>query len=160
NHDEPRLASRVGPDQARAAILLLLTLRGTPTLYYGDELGITDVAIPPAAARDPWGKLTPGLGRDPERTPMPWSDAANGGFCAADAQPWLPLGDDYAIRNVQSQRADPRSMLALVRALLALRRAEPALRTGAYASLDAPDDCFVFARDELRIAINFAAQAR
>jgi alpha-glucosidase len=160
NHDESRLASRVGTDQARAALLLLLTLRGTPTLYYGDELGMTDVPIPPVAARDPWGRLTPGFGRDPSRTPMPWSGAVNAGFCAATARPWLPLGDDHATRNVEVQRADPRSTLALVRALLLLRRAEPALQRGSYSSLDAADDCLVFARDELRIAINFAGEPR
>ena len=70
NHDEPRIATRVGPEQARVAMLLLLTLRGTPTLYYGDEIGMHDVEIPPEYIQDPSEKSQPGrgLGRDPERT--------------------------------------------------------------------------------------------
>ena len=77
NHDRSRLASRLGEDQARVAAMLLLTLRGTPTLYQGDELGLTDVSIPPDRVRDPWELNVPGLGlgRDPARTPMLWSGA-------------------------------------------------------------------------------------
>ena len=75
NHDRPRLASRLGPAQALVAAVLLLTLRGTPTLYYGDELGLRDVAVPPEHVQDPWEKRVPGqgLGRDPVRAPMPWT---------------------------------------------------------------------------------------
>ncbi len=74
NHDRHRIASRIGPEQARVAAMLLLTLRGTPTVYYGDEIGMHDVPIPPEAAQDPWELNVPGLGlgRDPERTPMQW----------------------------------------------------------------------------------------
>ena len=82
NHDRPRVAARRGQAQARVAAMLLLTLRGTPTLYYGDELGLSDVAIPSAQVRDPRGLREPGLalGRDPVRTPMPWDGSENAGF--------------------------------------------------------------------------------
>ena len=106
NHDQPRVASRVGPGQARAAAMLLLTLRGTPTLYYGDEIGMEDVPVPPERVVDPDG-------RDPERSPMRWTGEPGAGF--SDAEPWLPLGDTDV--NVEAQEADPRSMLALHREL-------------------------------------------
>jgi alpha-glucosidase len=136
NHDRPRVASRVGPAQARVAAMLLLTLRGTPTMYYGDELGMTDVPMAPADVQDPWEKNVPGLGlgRDPERTPMQWSSAAHAGF--STARPWLPVADDFRSVNVDSERNDPRSMLSLCRALIALRRQRPALTLGGYAPLD------------------------
>ena len=166
NHDEPRVASRLGsPAQARLAMLLLLTLRGTPTLYYGDELGMQDVPIPPEREQDPYGKNVPGLGlgRDPCRTPMPWEGTANAGFCPPDATPWLPLGDDVDEVNVEAQLADPRSMLSLTRRLLALRRASRALSAGRYRPLDdadVPDDCFVYLREadseRVLVALNFA----
>ena len=112
NHDRSRVASRVGAAQARVAAMLLFTLRGTPTLYYGDELGMTDVEIPPERVQDPWEEA----GRDPVRTPMPWS--ADGGFTSGE--PWLPMGDPAI--NAAAQRDDPRSMLTLHRELIALRR--------------------------------------
>jgi len=87
NHDRPRIGSRVGPAQARLAAMLLLTLRGTPTLYYGDEIGMHDVEIPPEKVQDPFEKNVPGrgLGRDPQRTPMQWSAAKHAGF--SDGEP-------------------------------------------------------------------------
>ena len=151
NHDQPRIASRVGPAQARVAAMLLLTLRGTPTLYYGDELGLENVPIPPDRERDPFGMNMPGTGqgRDPERTPMPWDGASrNAGFTAAGVEPWLPLNDDWRERNVEAQRADPGSMLALVEALLRLRRAEPALSLGDWRTLSVGDDVLVYRRRE------------
>jgi alpha-glucosidase len=165
NHDESRIASRIGPERARVAMMLLLTLRGAPTLYYGDELGMLDVPIPPGRERDPWGLREPGLGRDPARTPMPWSDAPNAGFCPPNAEPWLPVGDDHRTVNVEAQGRDPRSMLALTRALLALRRASPALFVGAYQSVDgAPEDCFVYERragdERYLVALNFSGDER
>ena len=170
NHDESRVATRLGsPAQARLAMLLLLTLRGTPTLYYGDELGMQDVPIPPEQAQDPWGKNVPGLGlgRDPARTPMPWDRSSNAGFCPPEVTPWLPLGDDADEVNVAAQVADPRSMLSLTRRLLALRRASPALSVGRYRPLDgvdAPDDCFVFLREadseRVLVALNFGEEER
>ena len=91
NHDRSRVASRVGPAQARVAAMLLLTLRGTPTIYQGEEIGMEDVPIPTQAVHDPWEKNVPGLGlgRDPERTPMQWDDSEKAGFTSGE--PWLPL---------------------------------------------------------------------
>ena len=111
NHDRPRIVSRVGSKQARVAAMLLLTLRGTPTLYYGDEIGMHDVEIPPEKVQDPFEKNVPGrgLGRDPQRTPMQWSAAKNAGFTAG--KPWLPIAEDYAQNNVEAERDDPFSIL-------------------------------------------------
>jgi alpha-glucosidase len=137
NHDKSRVASRVGAAQARVAAMMLLTLRGTPTLYYGDEIGMRDVPIAAERVRDPFERNVPGLGlgRDPERTPMQWSAARHAGFTSGE--PWLPLAADAAAVNVEAQRADPRSLLTLHRRLLALRRAEPALQHGPFAPLRA-----------------------
>jgi len=149
NHDEPRIATRVGREQARVAMMLLLTLRGTPTLYNGDELGMIDVPIPPEKVQDPWGKNVPGfnLGRDPQRTPVQWSAEPNAGFCPPGVEPWLPVAKDHREVNVVVESRDPRSHLALTRALLALRRATPALHAGSHESIPGvPDDCFVYLR--------------
>ncbi len=131
NHDRPRIAARVGEAQARVAAMLLLTLRGTPTIYQGDELGIGNVAIAPALVRDPRELREPGLGlgRDPARTPMAWDRSSNAGFSTAD--PWLPLHPDWRARNVAAQADDAGSMLRLYRRLLELRREQPALSRGA-----------------------------
>ena len=147
NHDRSRIASRIGAAQARVAAVLLCTLRGTPTLYYGDELGMPDVPIPPEAVRDPYEKNVPGLGlgRDPARTPMLWSSGPGAGFSAAT--PWLPLSSDHAQRNVEVQRDDPASMLGLYRALLSLRRARPSLSLGSYAELDTGARVLGYARE-------------
>ena len=132
NHDQPRLASRVGAGQARAAAMLLLTLRGTPTLYYGDELGMEDVPIAPDQVQDPAEKNEPGKGRgrDPERSPMLWVDAPHAGFTSPEATPWLPLQGDWPTINAKVQSGQERSMLNLYRRLLALRRQHPALQGG------------------------------
>src|SRR5690606_18916794 len=118
NHDQHRIATRVGLAQARVAAMLLLTLRGTPTLYYGDEIGMRDVPIPPEMVHDPLERNIPGkgLGRDPERTPMQWSPEPNAGFTTGT--PWLPIAEDYRSVNVEVQRSDPRSMLNLYRRLI------------------------------------------
>ena len=107
NHDRSRLSTRIGGGQARVAAMLLLTLRGTPTLYQGDEIGMRDVSIPPNRVQDPWEKNVPGLGlgRDPERTPMQWSDAEHAGFSSVD--PWLPVSTDFATVNVERFGAQP-----------------------------------------------------
>ena len=138
NHDQPRVASRAGAERARVAMLLLLTLRGAPTLYYGDELGMLDGAIPPERVQDPWERRVPGLGRDRARTPMRWEPGAGGGFCPPGVEPWLPMDDGGSGLDVASQRADPRSMLNLTREILQLRRSHEALASGAYRSLPAP----------------------
>ena len=147
NHDNPRIASRVGVDQARVAAMLLLTLRGTPTLYYGDELGMIKVPIPADRVQDPFEKNVPGLGlgRDPCRTPMQWDAGANAGF--STAEPWLPVSDNYSVVNVQSEEADPQSILTLYRRLLALRRAHPALAVGTYESVTTTGQLLAFTRE-------------
>jgi len=147
NHDRHRVATRVGAAQARVAAVLLLTLRGTPTLYYGDEIGMTDVPIPPDQVQDPWEKNLPGrgLGRDPERTPMQWSAAPNAGFTTGT--PWLPIAADFGGNNVAAQRGDPESMLSLYRRLLALRRGEAALSVGSYTPVDTQGDVLAYRRD-------------
>jgi alpha-glucosidase len=139
NHDRPRLASRLGPRQARAAAVLLLTLRGTPTLYYGDELGMQDVPVAPELVQDPWERNVPGqgLGRDPIRTPMRWEAGPNAGFAPAGVRPWLPVGEGAGEGSVAVARSDPGSILSLYRRLLALRRAEPALAEGSYRTVAA-----------------------
>ena len=132
NHDQHRLATRLGEMQTRVAALLLLTLRGTPTLYYGDEIGMADVPIPKEAVQDPWEKRVPGqgLGRDPERTPMQWEATRGAGF--STVAPWLPLSAAYEQQNVETQQKTPGSLLLLYRALLQLRRSEPALSQADY----------------------------
>ncbi|HEU0300620.1 MAG TPA: DUF3459 domain-containing protein, partial [Longimicrobium sp.] len=130
--------------------------------YYGDEIGMRDVPVPPERVQDPWEKNLPGrgLGRDPERTPMQWSAEPNAGFTTGD--PWLPVADDFAGVNVQAQRADPGSMLALHRALLALRRREPALSLGGWAPVDADGDVLAYLRthgaSRFLVALNLGAE--
>nr|WP_038282908.1 alpha-amylase family glycosyl hydrolase [Pacificimonas flava] len=156
SHDAPRIAGRIGERQARVAMMLLLTLRGTPTLYQGDELAIGEVPIPPERIRDPQHHRQPHLdiGRDRSRTPMPWDGSQpHAGF--SSTEPWLPLNPDWPTRNVAAQEQDPASMLALTRALLAMRRAEPALAVGGMRLLDAPDGVLAYEREhgERRLTI-------
>jgi alpha-glucosidase len=167
NHDEHRLASRFGKAQARVAAMLLLTLRGTPTLYYGDEIGMADVEIPPEKEQDPWGKQMPGLGlgRDPERTPMQWNSGPNAGFAAGHVEPWLPLAPDCEAVNVEAQKDDPTSTLSLYRRLIWTRKESPALHSGSYRALDdAPAGCFVYLREHagqrMLVALNFSGDER
>ncbi len=164
NHDAPRALSRWVAPAARAAfarmkMLLLLTLRGNAILYYGEELGLTQVEIPFERLQDPeaianW-PLT--LSRDGARTPMPWQgDAPAAGF--SRGEPWLPLGADHAALAVDRQTADPDSLLAWTRRLIALRHAHPALTAGSMRVLVAEGDLLVFARsgegETLRCAFN------
>ncbi len=151
NHDQSRLATRIGPQQARAAAMLLLTLRGTPTLYYGDELGMEDVPIAPDQVKDPAEKNEPGKGRgrDPERSPMLWLDTANAGFTSPAATPWLPLQHDWQTENAAAQSQRPRSILTLYRKLLALRRAEPALNSGGISDIASEGNILRFVRTNL-----------
>ena len=159
NHDRPRIAAKRGEAQARVAAMLLLTLRGTPTLYYGDELGLSDVTIPTAEIRDPRELREPGLGlgRDPVRTPMPWDTSAHAGFTTFG--PWLPLHADRQTRNVARMTLEPHSILTLYRRLLAVRRAHPALSIGEFSLLDVQDDVLAYERrhgtERLIVALNF-----
>jgi len=146
SHDARRIAGRVGERQARVAAMLVLTLRGTPTLYQGDEIGIGHVDIPAERIRDPQHHRQPGLGigRDPSRTPMAWDAGPQAGF--STAEPWLPLHADWPTRNVAAQECDPRSMLHLYRALLALRRAHDALSVGSWHPVEAPEQVLAYER--------------
>jgi len=161
NHDRPRVASRVGEAQARVAAMLLLTLRGTPTLYYGDEIGLPQVAIPPQRVRDPFEKNVPGLGlgRDGCRTPMQWDASRFAGF--SNAEPWLPLTDDAAQRNVANERSDPGSLYNLYRRLIALHRAHRPLAIGSYRPVAAEGDVLAYMREQdgerFFVALNFGA---
>jgi alpha-glucosidase len=161
NHDNPRIAARVGTLQARVAAMLLLTLRGTPTMYYGDELGMTAVPIPADRVQDPYEKNVPGLGvgRDPSRTPMQWDGSRNAGFSVSE--PWLPLAGDHAVVNVQALDADPTSILTLYRRLLSLRRGHAALSTGSYEAVAMTGDLLAYVRraagEEFLVALNLGS---
>src|SRR5436190_18713789 len=159
NHDWPRIAGRIGRDQARVAAMLLLTLRGTPTMYYGDEIAMAQVPIPPRRIRDPFQKNVPHLnvGRDGSRTPMQWDPGHNAGFSCAE--PWLPLAADFQQINVGCERADRASIYNLYRALLALRRERRALARGSCHLCAAHGQVLMFAREcereSLLVALNF-----
>ena len=163
NHDKPRIAARVGPAQARVAAMLLLTLRGTPTLYQGDELGLTGEPIPADRVRDPQARREPGVAfnRDEVRQPMPWDGSPQAGF--STGEPWLPLNADWPTRNVAAEAADPASMLTLHRRLLALRRAHPALALGEVTVLAREGDVLAYERrhgdDRLLVALNLGHEA-
>jgi len=164
SHDAPRIAARVGEAQARVAAMLLLTLRGTPTLYQGDEIGIAEVVIPPDRVRDPQDLRQPGLGigRDPSRTPIPWDASAYAGF--STVEPWLPLNEDWQVRNIATQLRDASSLLSLYRSLLALRRSHAAIAIGDFTFIDSADDVLSYVRrhaDEyLLIALNLSDQTQ
>jgi alpha-glucosidase len=149
NHDQPRFASaeRAGRDQARAGMLMLLTLRGTPTIYYGEEIGMVDVPVATEDARDPLERREPGRGRDPERSPMQWDSSPNAGFTAPDATPWLPLAPDAGTVNVAGQSEDPGSLLTLTHDLIRLRREHPVLHLGDFEHFGpTPEGVFAFRR--------------
>jgi len=167
NHDRTRLATRFGGEaQARVAAMLLLTLRGTPTIYYGEEIGMEDVPIPPEKIQDPQGiNLGPERTRDVCRTPMQWDAGLNAGFSPPGVETWLPLAADYATRNVAALAADPTSICTLYTRLLHLRRVTPALYGGSYCPLDVGyDDVYVYVREDdaqrYLVALNFAAEPR
>jgi len=160
NHDAGRFPTRWARDDpraARAALVMLLCLRGTTFLYYGDELAMPNVPSDPATALDPVARRTgdPDDNRDVCRTPMPWTDEPGRGFTTPDATPWLAFGDPAI--NVAAQRADPASTLHLVRDLIALRRTHTDLTAGAYATLPAPAGAWAWQRgDGFQVALNLS----
>ncbi|HEX3629359.1 MAG TPA: alpha-amylase family glycosyl hydrolase [Candidatus Dormibacteraeota bacterium] len=163
NHDVSRVMSRwcEGDERKlRCALLSLLTLRGTPVLYYGDEIGMPDTKIEQADLQDPLGKRRwPLPGRDPVRTPMPWQNLAGGGFTSPGVRPWLPLGDTTA-RSVEQQRGDVGSTLNFVRDVIALRRRSPDLRTGDYTQVESAAGTWVYRRGKgTTIALNLSNRA-
>ena len=164
SHDGARLASRYGSEsRARVAAMLLLTLRGTPTLYMGDELGMVNGDIQEHQVQDPQGKnLGVEYTRDVCRTPFQWDDSPYAGFSTVET--WLPVNEDYPERNVELQKQNPRSILNLYRKLLSYRKSHNSLSIGSYESLDSPEGTFVYLRqynDEKHlIALNFTDEAK
>jgi alpha-glucosidase len=156
-HDQRRIVARAGIEQARVATMLLLTQRGTPTLYYGDEIGMRGVDIPAEQAVDPQGRRT-GRNRDPTRTPMQWSSDLHAGF--STVEPWLPVGVDRDTANVASQSRDAGSLLTLTRRLLELRTAEPVVQEGAHEPLVTDATLVAYRRRgaarQLLVVLNFA----
>jgi alpha-glucosidase len=158
NHDKPRVASRVGAGQARVAAMLLLTLPGTVTLYYGEEIGMRDGTISAAEVRDPAEKRQPGIGmgRDPERTPMPWDESPLAGFTTGS--PWLPLNSDHAIRNVEALQKEDGSILQLYHKLIALRRAHSVFTSSQIHSVIFQGDLLCYERrngaERFRVVLN------
>jgi alpha-glucosidase len=154
NHDQPRMRTRLGGSEARAraALLMLLTLRGTPFLFAGEELGLEDAHVPPERVVDPGG-------RDGCRAPIPWTTAPDHGW---PADPWLPWPPEPGARSVEAQRDDPGSALRLARAVLALRRKSRALHGGGLELLDdGPESVLAYERsegdDRRRVWVNFGA---
>jgi alpha-glucosidase len=164
NHDVSRVMTRwAGGDERklRCALLSLLTLRGTPVVYYGDEIGMPDTRLRKADLQDPLGKRfwPEPRGRDPERTPMHWTDAPGGAFTDAGVRPWLPIGD-VATRNVADQRRDPASTLSFVRDLIATRRQRADLRSGDYTELPSPAGAWAWQRGGgTTIALNLSDES-
>jgi alpha-glucosidase len=164
NHDMFRFPSRWAgddPELTRVALLMLLSLRGTPVLYQGDEIGMGNVTVDQDQLRDPLGvRYFPYYeGRDAGRTPMQWRDTPGGGFTPAGAVPWLPLGD-LTRANVESQRNDPGSLLTLTRDAIALRRRCPEFTLGDYRTMATPTDVWGFWRGEAHaVLLNLSDRA-
>jgi alpha-glucosidase len=160
-HDAPRLAARAGREQTRVAAMLLQTLPGTLTHYYGEEIGMQGLPIPPHQARDPQGRRT-GRNRDPERTPMQWDGGRHAGFSAV--KPWLPVDTGHAQQSVAAQQRDPRSLLALYRRLMALRRQHQVLVEGEFCREASPAPLLAYRRRaegrELAVVLNFAGEVQ
>jgi alpha-glucosidase len=165
NHDQPRAISRYAKGQetearARVSAAMLLTLRGTPFVYYGEEIGMHNGSIPRKSLQDPVGKrywpFHPG--RDGERTPMQWDDTTFAGF--SQTQPWLPINADAPLRNAKHQRSDASSLFSWYQSLITLRKTEAALHIGTYRTILANSDVFCFERvcgdERLFIALNFS----
>ncbi|MCW7538344.1 alpha-amylase family glycosyl hydrolase [Aquabacterium sp. A7-Y] len=160
SHDKPRVARTLGPERARLAALLLFTLPGTALFFAGDELGLEGCPVPSEQSRDPFERQLPGFGlnRDPQRAPMPWSDAPQAGFTTGE--PWLPLEPGHEQRHVARQQRDPASMWSLYRRLIALRKAEAALGVGSCFGFFTADALLGFQRAwagrRLQVVVNLA----
>lgn len=161
NHDQKRVASRIGKDVAKVAAMLQLTLRGTPFIYYGEEIGMENTPISGDQVKDPWEKNVPGLGlgRDPERTPMQWSKNKFAGF--SESKPWLPVNPNYKTVNVEEEEKESKSMFSLYKKLIWYRRESTPLLHGSYSSLDSgAEKVFAFIRTKgdksVLIVLNFS----
>jgi alpha-glucosidase len=160
NHDVGRFATRwCGNDERkiRLALLILATLPGAVVLYYGDEIGMADVKVPPDLRRDRMTNEDPSGGRDRGRTPMQWNASAGAGFTSAQTKPWLPIGDNAAC-NVAAQRGELDSTLAFCRELISLRRTEFGNSIAAYQPLPSPPGCWVYQAGDLTVQANFTDQ--
>jgi alpha-glucosidase len=166
NHDQKRLASRIGAAQARVAAVMLLTLRGTPTMYYGDELGMADARIAADEVQDPAEKRQPGAGkgRDPERSPMLWENRENAGFTASGVKTWLPLIWDWPEFTVETEDYDERSTLTLYKRLLRLRQGSAALVSGSVSEVRAVEGVLSYLRtaggERVAVHLNLADEVR
>jgi alpha-glucosidase len=164
DHDFSRIVSRVGPERMRVVHMLLLTLRGTPTWYYGDELGLPDanLSLERVTLIDPQAASAPERDRLRARRPMQWSPGPHAGF--SPAEPWLPIASEDPMLTVDHQRSDPGSTLSMFRSLLELRRRTPALAVGTYRTLPAPPDVFAYERRHpegaVEIHLNFGDRSR
>lgn len=163
NHDQHRLATRFGHEQARLIAVLQLTLPGLPVVYYGDELGMKNVDIKPDEIQDPVEIRKPGLGqgRDPERTPMRWSSEEYAGF--STAKPWLPVGEGYEDNNVDIERKQPQSFWYLYNQLLQARAERTVLRSGEYRQIEVGGkDVFAYERsnddEKIIVLLNFDSE--
>jgi alpha-glucosidase len=158
NHDESRLATRIGIAAARTAAMMLLTLPGLPVMYYGDEIGMADVAVPEDQSRDPFAGA--GNNRDGQRTPMQWDASPSAGFTSGT--PWLPIANDYEQVNVQKQALDSESILELYKQLINFRTNSDILKYGSYTSADFGPNIFGYYRTyegkTLLILLNFVSE--
>lgn len=165
NHDNRRLASRIGPEKVPLALTLLLTLPGTPFIYYGEEIGMEDVPITPLQNRDPQGRqerLGIKLSRDPARTPMQWDASESAGFSIRRNNLWLPVGNNREGRNVAQQMEDPSSLLNLTKKLINLRQTNPALLHGEYVPLNVHPEIYAYGRQtgtqKVLVVLNFSGK--
>jgi alpha-glucosidase len=162
-HDKQRIASKIGQKPARVLAMLLMTLKGTPFFYMGDEIGRERSKVPRARVQDPFEKLVPGLGlgRDPERTPIRWDRTPNGGFTRGE--PWLPMDDDGAC-NIEEQAGNARSILQLYRRLIELRRHRRCLVDGGYRPFRARNDVLSYERflvdESISVGLNISGEPR
>jgi alpha-glucosidase len=163
NHDQARVASRVGAQLAPVAAMLLFTLPGTLTIYYGEEIGMVNVPIAPEDVQDPAEKNEPGigLGRDPERTPMQWDASPLAGFTTG--RPWLPVAPEHEAANVEAEDKDDQSLLNLYRTLIAMRNSHPVLVDGSMHHIDAHEKVLRYQRvghgERLQILLNLGYSA-
>ncbi len=160
NHDFSRIATKFGPKNQRSAAVLLLTLWGVPTMYYGDEIGMEDINVPPDRLQDPWAFIEGGNARDPERTPMQWDASANAGFSPPGIETWLPVGENYPHVNVANQLDDPASTLHFYKNLLKLRRERPSLHQGDFEFIEGvPEEVLAYIRqagdERTLVLVNF-----
>lgn len=150
SHDESRAVTRFGGgsegwERVLALWVAMMGLPGTPFLYQGEELGLEDGEVAPADIVDPVGVENPEEGRDPCRTPMPWTDDVHNGF--SSAEPWLRCAPRDAAETVETQIVDPTSRLSQVKALIRARRETAESRVGDLRWIESPPGTLAFARE-------------